>query len=220
MDWGLIARNWIKMKEDGLQIPPAPIISDNLGHQQTKDDSVNMDIESPQESSSSSVSDAAAYLNQLQKNHTISPWANNFVPMQANPFPPQLQTQSAWKPNPSPWINPNPFPSIQPSILKPQPNSLVAPGMESINIYSIANDAKLQAPRNTEVWENKSIYHQNRSVISPVHEIPSNLVQEDMTLDNSDSEDTTQTIDTKARKLLPAWIREGELYIIFIKDSF
>lgn len=219
MDWALIAKEWIKMKEDGMQIPPAPIISaSDFAQHQDKSGSADMDIADDDEEDDSSVANTGAYFNalqqsQIQKNHTISPWANNFVPMQSNQFSSQLQPQSSWKSNSSPWANPNPFPSLTPSIIKPQPN-LVAPGLESINIYSIANDAKIQpAPSSsnvaTDVWENKSIYH-NRNAISPSHEIAPNLIQEDMRLDNSDSEDTTQTIDTKARKLLPAWIREGK----------
>lgn len=86
----------------------------------------------------------------------------------------------------------------------------MAPGLESINIYSIATDTP-KAPPPPEIWSSKAQFmHKN-----PVPLIPndsSNIIQEDMTLDNSDSEDTTQTIDGNSRKLLPAWIREGSSF--------
>lgn len=211
MDWGLIAKQWIKMKEDGIQIPPAPIIS---GHHSESEEqgAAEMDIIEDNESSDSNHAvwnTLQQYQNlqqqDLQKSQSVaSPWANNWVP---GNFPTIVNSAAPSVQTTNPWVNPNPFPNTSnPPVIKQQPPSL----MENINIYRIsAGTQKTPASTNPEMWTNKSQFL-NKTPVPLLSNESSNNIQEDMTLENSDTEDTTQTIDKNSRKLLPAWIREGK----------
>lgn len=202
MDWASIAQQWIKMKKDGVQIPPAPMIGEDFNNQQETE----MDIEKDDEDNSSQDQSDWSSLQQFQqseqhhKNQQISPWT--IIPTGFSNT--NTQQQHHWRSASNPWVTPNTQKSI--------PSLVAAPGLESINIYSIANDTPKPppAPSNPDMWSSKAQFMHKNSVTLIPSDHSSNIVQEDMTLDNSDSEDTTQTIDGNQRKLLPAWIREGK----------
>lgn len=193
VNWAIIAQNWIQMKETYPQqsmpmAPPAPIIKMNEEFEVVQGEQ-DMDCEKEDEVT------APPSIN------PIIPWNAGLWNQQMSQPPPQVIPQ-VWKQNV--WTTAPPF----------QKQSLLPTPVESVNVYSVAKPQHQHKPQ-PQPWKNKfSNAPVNDMLMIPtlasIHTDAPNLVPEDMTLDNSDNEDSTPTLDNAQRKLLPAWIRQDE----------